>query len=205
MTDPERRDEAIGEEGARGGAFTTRMLKAMSHPLRRRILRELARVGAAGARAADLAAALGEPANALSFHLRTLAEADLIHEAPELARDRRDRVWVRATGGPANIGGRDQSEEDRSLAGAVATALIGDVHELLDRIGRRAQSDGVEGAVDRGARLIISQRNLTPQQFDRLLERFDAALAEVAAGDDAPPQEDAEFYEIAIAIGGENT
>lgn len=203
MTDPDRRDTAVGEEGAPGGAFTTRMLKAMSHPLRRRLLRELARVGGVGARAADLAVALGEPANALSFHLRTLAEADLIHEAPELARDRRDRVWVRATGGPANIGGRDQPDEDRSLAGAVAAALIGDVHELLDRIGRRAQSDG-DGVADRQARLIISQRNLTPDQFDRLMERFDAALAEVATDDGAPPRADAEFYEIAIAIGSES-
>jgi DNA-binding transcriptional ArsR family regulator len=45
------------------------------------------------ARAADLAEALSEPANTISFHLRVLARAGIIEEAPELARDRRDRVW----------------------------------------------------------------------------------------------------------------
>ena len=44
-------------------------------------------------RAADLAHDLGIPANQASFHLRQLAKYGLVEEAPELARDRRDRVW----------------------------------------------------------------------------------------------------------------
>lgn len=69
-------------------------LRAIAHPLRQRILMELAALG--HARAADLARATGEPANAVSFHLRVLAKAGLIVEAPEHARDRRDRVWTNA-------------------------------------------------------------------------------------------------------------
>lgn len=45
-------------------------------------------------RAADIAEALGIAASTASFHLRVLADAGLIEEAPEHARDRRDRVWV---------------------------------------------------------------------------------------------------------------
>lgn len=67
-------------------------LRAIAHPLRQRILIELAALG--HARAADLARATGEPANAVSFHLRVLAKAGMIAEAPEHARDRRDRVWT---------------------------------------------------------------------------------------------------------------
>lgn len=67
------------------------VLRALSHPLRQRILGELE--VAEHARAADLAEALNEPANSISFHLRVLAKAGIIEEAPELARDRRDRVW----------------------------------------------------------------------------------------------------------------
>ena len=67
-------------------------LRAIAHPLRQRILMELAVLG--HARAADLARATGEPANSVSFHLRVLAKAGLIAEAPEHARDRRDRVWT---------------------------------------------------------------------------------------------------------------
>ena len=66
-------------------------LRAIAHPLRQRILMELAVLG--HARAADLARATGEPANSVSFHLRVLARAGMIVEAPEHARDRRDRVW----------------------------------------------------------------------------------------------------------------
>ncbi len=66
-------------------------LKALAHPMRQRLLFEL--VARDHARAADLAQATGEPANSVSFHLRTLARAGLIVEAPDLARDRRDRVW----------------------------------------------------------------------------------------------------------------
>ncbi|GAB3390997.1 hypothetical protein GCM10027568_15890 [Humibacter soli] len=67
------------------------MLRALAHPLRQRIMWEL---GARDhLRAADLAKITGEPANSLSFHLRSLAKAGLIKELPDLAKDSRDRVW----------------------------------------------------------------------------------------------------------------
>jgi DNA-binding transcriptional ArsR family regulator len=68
-----------------------RVLRAISHPVRNRILDEL---GAAGPmRAADIAQVLRIPANQASFHLRQLAKYGLVVEAPEEARDGRDRVW----------------------------------------------------------------------------------------------------------------
>lgn len=70
------------------------MLRAFAHPLRQRIMWELA--VRTHARAADLARYLDEPANSVSFHLRTLAKAGLVIEAPEHARDGRDRVWAMA-------------------------------------------------------------------------------------------------------------
>src|SRR5699024_11975455 len=36
---------------------------------------------------------LGVPANSVSYHLRILAKGGAIVEAPEAARDKRDRVW----------------------------------------------------------------------------------------------------------------
>ncbi|WP_022900433.1 winged helix-turn-helix domain-containing protein [Humibacter albus] len=67
------------------------VLRALAHPLRQRILWEFgARLHL---RAADLAKITGEPANSISFHLRSLAKAGLIEEKPEHARDGRDRVW----------------------------------------------------------------------------------------------------------------
>ena len=72
--------------------MTSPVLKALTHPLRRRIVR-LMRSGDP-MRATDLAERLDVAANSVSFHLRRLAAAGMIREAPELARDRRDRVWV---------------------------------------------------------------------------------------------------------------
>lgn len=79
------------------------MLRALAHPMRQRIMFELAARN--HARAADLARWLGEPANALSFHLRTLAKAGLIRELPEHARDKRDRVWALVSQGGLRVDG----------------------------------------------------------------------------------------------------
>jgi predicted ArsR family transcriptional regulator len=68
-----------------------RALRALAHPMRGRILDELAASGPL--RAADVAELLRIPANQASFHLRQLAKYGLIEPAPESARDRRDRVW----------------------------------------------------------------------------------------------------------------
>jgi DNA-binding transcriptional ArsR family regulator len=68
-----------------------RILRAIAHPMRTRILGEL--VAAGHLRAADVAATLDIPANQASFHLRQLAKYGLVEPAPELARDGRDRVW----------------------------------------------------------------------------------------------------------------
>ena len=67
------------------------VLKALSHPLRARLYYALFARGTA--RAADLAAELEAPANLVSQHLRLLAKYGLIEEAPEQARDKRERVW----------------------------------------------------------------------------------------------------------------
>jgi DNA-binding transcriptional ArsR family regulator len=90
----------VAQLGYAGGMATSmrvstpEALRALAHPLRQKILYRLELDG--HGRAADLAQALAEPANSISFHLRTLARAGLVVEAPELARDRRDRVWRNA-------------------------------------------------------------------------------------------------------------
>ncbi len=68
-----------------------RVLRAIAHPLRARILGEISAAG--HLRAADVAEVLEIPANQASFHLRQLAKYGLIEPAPEEARDGRDRVW----------------------------------------------------------------------------------------------------------------
>lgn len=69
----------------------TAVLAALAHPLRRQLL-DLLRVDGP-ATASTLAAASGQPVNNVSHHLRTMATAGLIEDAPDLVRDRRERWW----------------------------------------------------------------------------------------------------------------
>lgn len=95
-----------------------RTLRAIAHPVRNRILTELSATGPA--RAADLAQDLGIPANQASFHLRQLAKYGAVQEAPEAARDRRDRVWKVVAEGGYQINLRElEAAPDTRAASAV--------------------------------------------------------------------------------------
>jgi DNA-binding transcriptional ArsR family regulator len=65
-------------------------LKALAHPLRQRILRQLDREGPATS--TTLAKALGENTGATSYHLRQLAEHGFVDEVPDRGRSR-ERWW----------------------------------------------------------------------------------------------------------------
>lgn len=85
-------DGTTPAEGTSTPEYANRdQLRAMAHPLRLDIAERVGRRGTA--RAADVASDLGVPANSVSYHLRILARGGVIEEAPEAARDRRDRVW----------------------------------------------------------------------------------------------------------------
>ncbi|MET8622616.1 winged helix-turn-helix domain-containing protein [Kitasatospora sp. NPDC004669] len=69
----------------------SRVLAALTHPLRRRLLDLLKVHGPATV--GQLAERTGQAVGNVSHHLKVLAESGLIAEAPELARDRRERWW----------------------------------------------------------------------------------------------------------------
>jgi DNA-binding transcriptional ArsR family regulator len=64
--------------------------KAMSHPLRREMLRHLAEHGTASS--TTLAEALGESTGTTSYHLRVLADAGVVEEVPGQTNGR-ERWW----------------------------------------------------------------------------------------------------------------
>ncbi|WP_329453766.1 helix-turn-helix domain-containing protein (plasmid) [Streptomyces sp. NBC_01724] len=75
----------------------TRALSALTHPLRRQLMDVMKLNGPATASA--LSQATGQAVGNVSHHLRVLADAALIEEVPELARDRRERWWRLVSGG----------------------------------------------------------------------------------------------------------
>jgi DNA-binding transcriptional ArsR family regulator len=69
----------------------SKVLAAMSHPERRRLLDALGVDGPSTV--SMLAERLGQAVGSISHHLKVLAAAELVEEAPELARDRREHWW----------------------------------------------------------------------------------------------------------------
>ncbi|GAA2476551.1 winged helix-turn-helix domain-containing protein [Winogradskya humida] len=67
------------------------VLKAVAHPVRRRLL-DVLRVDGPSMPSV-LARVTGQAVANVSHHLRVLAEAGLIEEAPELARNRKEHWW----------------------------------------------------------------------------------------------------------------
>ncbi len=129
-----------------------RVLRAIAHPVRIRILEELGATGPM--RAVDVAGALGVPANQASFHLRQLAKYGLVVEAPEAARDGRDRVWRAAHESGLSVDPKTLAE----LPGGKAAVAV----------FRSSWTAGAHDAVDRAA--------LADQRTDARVMFSDTAL-----------------------------
>jgi len=140
-----------------------RILRAVAHPTRNRILSELFAAGTL--RAADIARELGIPANQASFHLRQLAKYGLIEEAPDEARDQRDRVWRLADADGISFRTRDMLEQPGGRAAyAVFQRNAGAWgHHLVDRALTSDPGSEIHKSVSEWA------LRLTPEESDELL------------------------------------
>lgn len=160
------------------GTMTSAMLAALAHPLRRRMLQMLSH--RRSARGADFADELGVPSNSISFHIRVLARAGFLAEAPELARDKRDRVWVLVPG-TYNLGVPGAPVADEQLGTTVLRALASEHQELLARsLGwlesyTTGHTSQVDGAFARHRIL------LTEAQFGKILAGIQDAIRQADA------------------------
>ncbi|MEU8347221.1 transcriptional regulator, ArsR family [Actinomadura meyerae] len=101
----------------------SRVLAAMSHPLRRRLLDVLKVYGPATASA--LAGRTDQAVANISHHLKVLGAAGLIVEAPELAKDRRERWWRLAEPELRWVTGDfDDDPARQAVAGAAASLAL---------------------------------------------------------------------------------
>ncbi len=94
-----------------------KVLSALSHPLRGRLLDILKVDGPATA--STLAERTDQAVGNISHHLKVLAQCELIAEAPELAKDRRERWWRTV---PARIRWSSSTFANDASAEAVARA-----------------------------------------------------------------------------------
>ena len=174
--------------------MTTAMLKAYAHPLRRQMIRLFARRG--HLRAADVAEDLGVAPNSASFHLRVLADAGLIEEAPEHARDRRDRVW-KSRKGSINLGGPEHPVPDEALGTAMVRSLAEDHQEMMARVVAWTPEYLSGRATEIHAAFSQRMARLTESEFDAVMERVQEVITEAVDAHD-PNDPDGRPWQIDI-------
>jgi DNA-binding transcriptional ArsR family regulator len=173
----------------------SRVLAAMSHPLRRRLLDVLLAYGPqpVGSLAAHTDQA---PAN-VSHHMRVLAESRLVEEAPELARDRREHWWR-----PVSRGLRWSSADfiDDPAAEAVmqaAESLNLDRH--VDLVRQWYASSG-PGPWSDNAFAADRWLHLTPDELGELSREIVAVFDRWSARRPSPSPDAAEVFVFAHGI-----
>jgi len=150
-----------------------RVLRAVAHPTRGRILDELGATGPM--RAADIGEALGIPANQASFHLRQLAKYGVIEPAPEAARDKRDRVWKL----PDERGFRlDVQDIQKRPGGKAAVSVFRQnkaawAHRLVDEVfSFKKRKDTFSAIVDQTLKLTKDEAAEFMGEVDEVLSRW---------------------------------
>lgn len=176
MTTPEEapdRAAGTGEDASRD------QLRALAHPLRLTLMERIGRLGTA--RAADLAAELGIPANSVSYHLRILARGGVVAEAPEAARDKRDRVWKLAQssfrsgpGDPSGAGGA--TAEAREYEAASSAVSLAALDWMRTTWAARAGASGPDATGK--SSLVATTLRISSDQFDELSELIGTTIME---------------------------
>ena len=153
--------------------------KAMSHPLRREMLRHLAEHG--NASSTTLAEALGQSTGTTSYHLRVLAEAGVIEEAPGQtnARERWWRVPPVDLREPDydSLSAADRAALDEWRAGQIPGELA-----LVNRFVRDVRKHGGWAKASRASGYY------TAEDLDAFFDEYSGLLARYGHGrQDAPP------------------
>lgn len=207
-------DPESAERGPVPEHATRDQLRALAHPLRMRLMEQVGRRGTA--RAADLAEDLGIPANSVSYHLRILARGGVVVEAPEAARDRRDRVWKLAQSSFRSDAAGAADYDDASDAMALAAFDWMRSAWVAERAHRAAAdsadaTDGEDGDADADAdaTLLATTLRVTAAQAEELTELISARIIEysrlhrTADGQDLPEDPagpDPRTYQLLFAL-----
>lgn len=150
-----------------------RVLAAVAHPVRRRLL-DVLRVERAMT-ASALADRLGVAVGSASHHAKVLAEHGLVVPAPELAKDRRERWWRL---GDAQISWSTQAFAD-DPAGAAASAAADDLSARLQlerwQAWRAERTSAPEEWQDAATSTDV-WLHLTPEELLGLSEELTAVL-----------------------------
>src|SRR4051812_41469535 len=173
-------------------------IAAMAHPVRRKILDLLSAYGPASV--GSLARDAEQRVGSVSHHLKMLARAGLVEEAPELARDRRESWWriVRASWS-WSVADFDDDPAGRVVAEAAERdqlrGCVEKVHGWFD------QRDEYDRAWRLAAFSTTSRLNLTAEELDELGRRLSDVMAAFAESiDTSDGQERESVFAFSYAV-----
>ncbi|MFJ2651207.1 helix-turn-helix domain-containing protein [Streptomyces sp. NPDC087420] len=160
-------------------------LKALTHPLRIRLLGLLRQDGPATA--SELAVKTGESSASTSYHLRVLAKYDFVAEAAH--RDGRERRWQAVHSVTSwNNRAMTASPDSRAFVNFSRRRQIEHLEASVDR----HEADIAEGRLGEEwlepSGLVDLMPRLTPQAAGELWEVFHRTLDELAARDEGDPR-----------------
>jgi DNA-binding transcriptional ArsR family regulator len=146
-----------------------RVLAALAHPLRRRLLDVLRVDGPCTA--SMLAERTDQAVGNISHHIKVLATHGLVEPAPELARDRRERWW-RSAATALRWSTTDFADDPAAEAASLAASALG-LQRQLDLTTSWLQNDPADTATWRGAAFNTDTwLRLTPSELGRLGEEL---------------------------------
>ncbi|MGO1165088.1 MAG: ArsR/SmtB family transcription factor [Janibacter sp.] len=157
-------------------------LKALSHPVRMRILGLLRTLGPATA--SQIARRLGLNSGATSYHLRQLAEHGFVEEAPELG-NKRERWW-RSVSQVTSVPERSVSDDEgRDATDAFHHMVVGQQAQRMQTAAERRGGEPQEWrAVTSVSDAVVS---VTAEQATAIQDRFEALIWEVIDEYGGPP------------------
>ncbi len=143
-------------------------LSALANPFRARMLDALAVDGPSTA--SGLAKRTGQAVGSASHHLKVLAAAGLVEEAPELARDRRERWWQLAA--QSMRWSRADFPDDHAAVTAANAAESLQLQRHFDRAREWLANAATSGEWDAAAFTTTHWLNLTPAELRQLSEEL---------------------------------
>jgi DNA-binding transcriptional ArsR family regulator len=147
-------------------------LSAMANPFRSRILDALSVDGPSTASA--LAKRTGQAVGSASHHLKVLAAAGLVEEAPELARDRRERWWRLVA--PGTRWSRAEFADDPSAVTAATAAESLQLQRQFERARDWLANAEAAGDWDTAAFTTQYWLTLSPPELAELSQQLMALL-----------------------------
>jgi DNA-binding transcriptional ArsR family regulator len=147
-------------------------LSAVANPVRSRLLDALQVDGPSTASA--LAERTGQAVGSISHHLKVLAEAKLIEEAPELARDRRERWWRLVTGGWR--WSRDEFAHDLAATTAARAAESIQLQRQFERARDHLDRKDADDPYTRAAYATAAWLTVTPDELIQVGEELTELL-----------------------------